>query len=120
MKLVRNAGIAVCLCVFLAACGGDKSPVIKAKTIDDVGQFIEHSDQLTPGQKKDLAVAVPNLMNEWVIKHGYDDDIKKDLGDYFDGMHVNEIIEKGGTKPNLGARADATTIANEYRAKHQK
>lgn len=118
MKNLRNSCVAVSLCLFLAGCGGDKSPVIKAKTIDDVGQFIEHNDELSPGQKKDLAVAVPNLMNEWVIKHGYDDDIKKDLGNYFDGMHVNEIIEKGGTKPNLGAKADATTIANEYRAKH--
>lgn len=120
MKLTSKLFIAVGLVALLAGCGGDSSPVVKAKTIDDVGMFIEKNDQITPGQKKDLAVAVPNLMHEWIIKHGYDEDVKKDLGSYFDGMHVNEIIEKGGTKPNLGARADAESIAKEYRAKHSK
>jgi hypothetical protein len=120
MKMTSKLLVAIGLATLMAGCGGDDSPVVKAKTIDDVGFFIEQSDQLTPGQKKDLAVAVPNLMNEWVIKHGYDEDIKKDLGSYFDGMHVSEIIKKGGTKPNLGARADAESIAREYRAKHPK
>lgn len=120
MTIIRNSCLAIGLSVLLAGCGGDKSPVIKAATIEDVGRFIEDSDQLTPGQKKDLAIAVPNLMHEWVIKHGYDEDVKKDLGKYFDGMHVNEIIEKGGTKPNAGARADAEAIAIEYRSKHPK
>ncbi|HEX8595511.1 MAG TPA: hypothetical protein VF682_19885 [Pseudomonas sp.] len=118
MKLISKLFLAAGLLTLLAGCGGDDSPVVKAKTIDDVGNFIEKDEQLTPGQKKDLAIAVPNLMNEWVIKHGYNEDIKKDLGSYFDGMHVNEIIKKGGTKPNLGARADAESIAREYRAKH--
>lgn len=119
MKVTSRLFVTAALLALLAGCGGDDSPVVEAKTIDDVGQFIEQSDKLTPGQKKDLAVAVPNLMHEWIIKHGYDEDVKKDLGSYFDGMHVNEIIEKGGTKPNLGARADAESIAREYRAKHQ-
>lgn len=115
---IKGICVAVALSALLAGCGGDDSPVVHSKTIDDVGKFIEKSDQLTPQQKKELAAAVPNMMNEWVIKHGFNEEIKKDLGAYFDGMNVNEIIEKGGTKLDLDKKAEAESIAINYRAKH--
>ncbi|NMY13323.1 hypothetical protein HBO38_33850 [Pseudomonas veronii] len=117
MKTITKLLVAASISAVLAGCGGDDSPVVKSKTIDDVGRFIEKSDQLTPQQKKDLSAAVPNLMNEWVIKHGFNEDIKKDLGAYFDGMHVNEIIKKGGTELDRDKKAEAEGIAINYRAK---
>lgn len=118
MKNITKYLISAIISAFLAGCSGDDSPIVKSKTIDDVGRFIEHSDQLTAQQKKDLAAAVPNLMNEWVIDHGFNEDIKKDLGAYFDGMHVNEIVKKGGTKLDLDKKAEAESIAIDYRMKH--
>ncbi|MFG0680909.1 hypothetical protein ACF8GB_10350 [Pseudomonas sp. xss_4] len=118
MNNIARFLLAVSMSIVLAGCGGDDSPIVKSKTIDDVGRFIEHSDQLTPQQKKDLAVAVPNLMNAWVVDHGFNEDIKKDLGAYFDGMHVNEIVKKGGTKLDLDKKAEAESIAIDYRMKH--
>ncbi|MQU07744.1 MULTISPECIES: hypothetical protein [Pseudomonas] len=121
MKVTSKHFVAAALLASLAGCGNsDESPVIKGKDLNEIGEFIEESDLLTPGQINDLKIAIPNLMNEWVIKHGLDEDYKKNLTKYFDGMHVDEAIKKGGTKPNLGARADAERIASEYRAKHPK
>jgi hypothetical protein len=121
MKVTSKHFVAAALLASLAGCGNsDKSPVIQGKNLNEIGEFIERNNQLTPGQIHDLKIAVPNLMNEWVIKHGLDEDYEKDLTKYFDGMHVDDAIKKGGTKPNLGARADAESIGREYRAKHPK
>lgn len=121
MTIIRNSCLAIGFSILLTGCGGgDDSPVIHGKNLNEIGEFLERSDQLTPAQKKDLKIAVPNVMNEWVIKHGLDENYEKNLTSYFDGMHVNEVIKLGGTKPNLGAKADAQAIANEYRSKHPK
>ena len=121
MSIIRNSCIAIGLSILLTGCGStDDSPVIRGKNMNEIGEFIERREQLTPGQKKDLLIAVPNLINEWIIKNGYDADFREDITKYFDGMSVNEAIKKGGTKPNLGAKADAEALAIEYQEKHQQ
>ena len=121
MSIFRTAGLAIGLGIVLTGCGSsDDSPVIRGKNLHEIGEFVERSDLLTPGQKQDLKIAVPNLMNQWVIDHGLNEDYEKDLTEYFDGMHVNEVIKLGGTKPNLGAKADAQAIGQEYQRQNQK
>lgn len=121
MSIIRKSCVAIGLSILLTGCGSsDDSPVIHGKNLHEIGEFVERSELLTPGQKKDLQIAVPNLMNQWVIDHGLDEDYEKDLTEYFDGMHVNEVIKLSGTKPNLGAKADAQAIGQEYQRQNQK
>lgn len=93
---------------------GDDSPVINSKTIDDVGQFIDKSPDINQSQRVQLASAVMNLQSEYVVKHGMSKSLRKDLGDYFDGMHVNEVIKKGGIEQDKSIMAKAHAIADKY------
>lgn len=112
MRLLKFA-IPIAITVALAGCGDD-SPEIKASTLDDVGRFIEHSKDITPTQRKELINAVLNLQYRYVIDKGMSPSLKKDLGEYFDGMHVNEIIKKGGAEKDLDAQGQAQKISTEY------